>query len=88
MIDSNGAPGVLRSNQAIPAPQSRKSADRDAGHSQVETADVWPEEGKTNLLVRVARAARLAVHEARRPSDFPLPHLYRGRDLDRRRDAA
>ena len=87
MIDTTGTRGVLRSNQAMPTSQSRRVAGRDVYGASFETADLWPE-GRPNLLVRVARAARLAVREVRRPSDHPLPHLYHGRDLERRRDAA
>ena len=91
MIHTTGGRRVLRSNQAAPVRRPRHAASEDGrrpGHGDFQDSrEIWPED-RPNLLARVARAARLAVTEARRQSEMPLPHLYWGRDLDRRRDAA
>ena len=86
MIDTSSAPRVLRSNQAAPFGRPRPGPSRDDRGSN-EAEDPWPE-GRLHLLARVAHAARRAVREVSRPADIPLPHLYRGRDFSRRRDAA
>jgi hypothetical protein len=94
MVDTTRTRRVLRSNQAAPSGRPRLlvtrtnsglAVGRDPGATP--SSDIWPD-GRPNLLARVARAARIAVKEVSRAGDVPLPHLYRGRDFERRRDAA
>ena len=91
MIDTTRTRRVLRSNQAAPFGRPRLLAER--ADSVLPTgqdpsaSDIWPD-ARPHMLDRVARAARLAVKEVSRAGDVPLPHLYRGRDFDRRRNAA
>jgi hypothetical protein len=91
MIDTTGCQRVLRTNQAT-APAAhfarpRLVAAAVQNHAESPSSDIWPE-GRPNPLARVARAARIAVREVREPGEVPLPHLYWGRNSDRRRDAA
>ena len=94
MIDTTRTRRVLRSNQAAPFGRPRLLAERTdsalpagQGPSVTPPSEIWPD-GRPHLLARVARAARIAVKEVSRAGDVPLPHLYRGRDFDRRRNAA
>jgi hypothetical protein len=91
MIDTTRSQRVLRTNQSTVSAahfaRPRLVAAADQHHAESPSSDLWPE-GRPNLLARVARAARIAVKEVRQPGETPLPHLYWGRNFDRRRDAA
>jgi hypothetical protein len=98
MIDTNAVQPELRTNQAttlaVPTGAARMAAMRSASvrpaaraATRTPAAQIASAE-RPNLLARVARAARQAVDDVRHSGDVPLPHLYRGRDFEQRRDAA
>ncbi|WP_114952603.1 hypothetical protein [Sphingosinicella terrae] len=85
MFDANGRMLAVRSNQAV-LPSSDLAGRARTG-DRAPMAGPWASH-RPGLLSRMARAARDVVHEARASGDVPLPHLYRGRDYHKERQAA
>ena len=87
MFDSNGRTLAVRSNQAV-LPSSDPAIRAQAGDRAAAGGPRAAPSHRPGLLSRMARAARDVVHEARASGDVPLPHLYRGRDYHKDREAA
>ena len=87
MFDANGRTLMVRSNQAVLPPSD--CADRAQAGDRAASGGPWSATSpRPGFLSRMARAARDVVHEARASGDVPLPHLYRGRDYHKGREAA
>lgn len=87
MFEVQGRELVVRTNQAV-LPVSDAARRRQAAERSPTAAASTASANRAGLLSRMARAARQAVHEARASGDVPLPHLYRGRDFHKSREAA
>ena len=91
MLDHSRRSVVLRTNQAVlpssdaigcgPAPEARRT------FSDRRPASAFAVAERPGILRRMALAAQDAVREARDPGDVPLPHLYRGRNFHKSKDA-
>ena len=92
MLDHSRRHGVVRTNQAV-LPSS-DAIGRSPGETHRSFADRRSVPGfavavaeRPGILRRMARAAKDAVREVRDTGDVPLPHLYRGRDYRKSRNA-